>query len=91
MIALKSPYVPWLTQNSKWLPSKPAEITLISQWAQYWQYTPKIPARNVLKLCYFQHEKSMPPPLNWMDYLYRAIFKMAASEDKLRFRLLLRI
>ena len=39
----------------------------------------------------FQHEKSMPPPLNWMDYLYSAIFKMAASEEKLRFRLLLRI
>ena len=53
MITLKSPYDPWLTQNSKWLPSKPAEITLISQWAQYWQYTPQIPARNVLKLCYF--------------------------------------
>ena len=39
----------------------------------------------------FQHEKSMPPPLNWMDYLYSAILKMAASEKKLRFRLLLRI
>ena len=31
----------WELINSKlkWLPSKPAEITLISQWAQYWQYT----------------------------------------------------
>ena len=53
MIALQSPYDSWLTQNSKWLLSKPAEITLISQRAQYWQYTPQIPARNVLKLCYF--------------------------------------
>ena len=39
----------------------------------------------------FQHEKSMPPPLNWMDNLYSAIFKMAASEKKLHFRLLLHI
>ena len=31
----ENPYDPWLTLNSKWLPSKPAEITLISQWAQY--------------------------------------------------------
>ena len=38
-----------------------------------------------------QHEKSMPPSLIGMDYLYSAIFKMAASEVKLRFRLLLRI
>ena len=53
MITLKSPYESWLTQNSKWLPSKPAEITLIRQWAQYWQYTPQVPARNVRKLCYF--------------------------------------
>ena len=53
MITLKSPYDSWLTQNSKWLPSKPAEITLISQWAQYWQYAPHVPARNVRKLCYF--------------------------------------
>ena len=39
MITLKGPYDSWLTQNSKWLPSKQAEITLVSQWAQYWQYT----------------------------------------------------
>ena len=38
MITLKSPFDSWSTQNSKWLPSKPAEITLISQYAQYWQY-----------------------------------------------------
>ena len=38
-----------------------------------------------------KHEKWMPPPLNWMDYLYSASFKMAASEAKLRFHLLLRI
>ena len=49
MITLKSPYDSWLTQNSKWLPSKPAEITLISQWAQYWQYPSHVPARNVRK------------------------------------------
>ena len=33
---MKNPYDPWLTRNSKWLPSKPAEITLNSQWAQYY-------------------------------------------------------
>ena len=52
MITLKNPYDSWLTLNSKWLPSKSAEITLIGQWAQYWQYTPHIPARNVRKLSY---------------------------------------
>ena len=31
MITLKNPYDSWLTLNSKWLPSKPAEITLIGQ------------------------------------------------------------
>ena len=39
MVTLKNPYDSWLTRNSKWLPSKPAEITLINQWARYWQYT----------------------------------------------------
>ena len=53
IITLKSPYDSWLTQHSKWLPSKPAEITLISQWSQYWQYTPHVPARNVRKLYYY--------------------------------------
>ena len=53
MISLKNPYDSWLTLNSKWLPSKPAEITLIRQWAQYWQYTPHIPAWNVRNLSYF--------------------------------------
>ena len=53
MITLKNPYDSWLTLNSKWLPSKPAEITLIGQWVQYWQYIPHIPARNVRKLSYF--------------------------------------
>ena len=53
MITLINPYDSWLTLNSKWLPSKPAEITLISQWAQYWHHTPQIPATNVRKLCYF--------------------------------------
>ena len=53
MITLKHPYDSWLTRNSKWLPSKSAEITLISHWAQYWQYTPYAPARNVQNLCYF--------------------------------------
>ena len=53
MITLKSSYDSWLIQNSKWLPLKPAEITLISQWAPYWQYTPHAPARNTRKQCYF--------------------------------------
>ena len=53
MIILKNRYDTWLSRNSKWLPSKPAEITLISQWAEYWQSTPHAPARNVRKLCYF--------------------------------------
>ena len=53
MITIKNLYDSWLTLNSKWLPSKPAEITLIGQWAQYWQYTPHVPARNVRKLSYF--------------------------------------
>ena len=52
MITLKNPYDSWLTLNSKWLPSKPAEITLIGQWVQYWQYTPHMLARNVRKLSY---------------------------------------
>ena len=46
MKTLKSPYDSWLTQNSKWLPSKPAEIIFISQWAQYWQYSPHVSARK---------------------------------------------
>ena len=33
MITLINPFESWLTRNSKWLPSKPAKITLISQWA----------------------------------------------------------
>ena len=33
---MNNPYDPWLTRNSKWLPSKPAEITLSSQWAQFY-------------------------------------------------------
>ena len=45
---IENPYNSWLTLNSKWMPSKPAEITLISQWAQYWHHTPQI-----RKLCYF--------------------------------------
>ena len=56
---------PWLLVNSKlkWLPSKPAEITLISQWAQYCHEHTK-----PMLFCHWdlsQHEKSMPPPLNW--------------------------
>ena len=95
MITLKIPYDSWLTQNSKWLPSIPAEITLISQWAQILAIyrTCTSQERTEAMLFYHwdlsQHEKSMPPPLNWMDYLYSAIFKMAASEEKLRFCLLL--
>ena len=39
-----------------------------------------------------QYEKSMPPPLNWDGLpIYSAIFKMAASEVKLRVRILLSI
>ena len=33
MITLINLYDSWLTRNSKWLPSKPAKITLFSQWA----------------------------------------------------------
>ena len=33
MITLINPYDSWLTRNSKWLPSQPATITLISRWA----------------------------------------------------------
>ena len=47
MITLKNSYDSWLTLNSNGLPSKPAEITLISQWAQNWHYTQHIPATNV--------------------------------------------
>ena len=93
MITLKSPYDSWLTQNSKWLPSKPAEITLISQWVQYWQYTPNAPARNVrnyvmlsLGLIPTWKVDATTTKLGWTT-----IFKMAPSEVKLRFRLLLRI
>ena len=46
MITLTNLYDAWLTRTSK-----PAEITLISQWAQYWQVA-------------IYQEKSMPPPLN---------------------------
>ena len=52
MITLKNPYDSWLTRNSKWLHSKPAEITLISQWTQYWQYTQQASARNIRKLLF---------------------------------------
>ena len=44
--------------------------------------------------CYWdlsQYKKWMPPSPNGMDYLYDPIFKMAASEVKLCFRLLLHI
>ena len=70
MITLKSPYDSWLTQNSKWLHSKPAEITLISQWANTGNI-PHITGQECTKAMLFhhwdlsQHEKSMPPPLNW--------------------------
>ena len=72
----------WLTRNSKWLTLKSIEMTLIGSWAQW---TPHAPDRNVLNMCYFvtgtYHQIGM-------DYLYDAIFKIAASEVKLRFRLL---
>ena len=61
----------WLTQNSKWLPSKPAKITLIKSMgpilAIYLTCTSQ--ERTKAMLCYHwdlsQHEKSMPPPLSW--------------------------
>ena len=93
MKTLKNHYDSWLTQNAKWLPSTPAEITIISQWAQYWQYTPHTPARNVRKLCYFvtgTYRKSRCHHHQiGMDYLYDAIFKMVESEMKLRFLILI--
>ena len=58
MITLNKIPMTWLTLNSKWLPSKPAEITLIEQWAQYWQYTPHIPAMNVRKLSILSQEQN---------------------------------
>ena len=53
------------------------------------------PARNVWNLSYFvtgtyPNMKSHHHQIG-MDYLYDAIFKLAASEVKLRFHLLLRI
>ena len=59
------------------------------------QWTPYVPARNVWNLYYFATETY--PNIKsgchhyqiGMDYLYDAIFKMAATEMKLRFRLLL--
>ena len=59
MITLANPYDSWLTLNSKWLPSKPAEITLIGQWAQYWPYTPHIPAILVSKPMFFWMKNPM--------------------------------
>ena len=55
------------------------------------------PARNLCNLNYFVTETypNMKSGCHYhpigIDYLYDAIFKMAASEVKLRFRLLLRI
>ena len=94
MITLINPYDSWLTRNSKWLPSQPAKITLISQWAQYWQYTPHAPARNVkctkaMLFCHgdlSQHEKPMPPSLKW-DGLssYIAPFSKRSPASKITF------
>ena len=56
-----------------------------------------VPARKVRKLCYFvtgtypNMKSRCHHHQIGMDYLYSTIFKMAVSEVKLRFRLLLRI
>ena len=69
-------------------------MTLFGPWAQW---TPHVPARNVWNLSYFvtgtyPNVKSGCHHYQiGMDYLYDTIFKMAASEVKLHFRLLLRI
>ena len=75
-----------------------ARITgkLDSPWAQLTPRAPPPPQERMRPILFCswdlsEHEKWMPQPLNWMDYLYSAIFQMAASEEKLRFRLLLRI
>ena len=77
----------WLTRNSKWLSLKSTEMTLFGPWPN----GPHVPARNVWNLSYFV--TGTYPNIHHhqigMDYLYGVIFKMAASEVKLRFRLLL--
>ena len=71
MITLKKTQDSCLTQNSKWLLQKPAEITLISQWGPILAIYPTCTSQERTKAMSFghwdlsQHEKSMPPPLNW--------------------------
>ena len=72
MITLNNPYDSWLTLNSKWLPSKPADITLTghtmgSILAIYPTYI-SLERTKAILFCHWdlsQHEKSMPPSLNW--------------------------
>ena len=77
----------WLTRNLKWLSLKSTEITLIGPWAQWTQHAP---ARNVCNLSYFVNGTypNMTSECHhhqiWMDYLYDAIFKMAANKVKVR-------
>ena len=64
-------------------------MTLIGPWAQW---TPHVPARNVCNLSYFatgtypNMKSGCHHHQIGMDYLYDAIFKMTASEVKLRLR-----
>ena len=62
--------------------------------AIYPTYTSQESTKAIL-FCHWdlsQHEKPMPPSPDWDGLpIYSTIFKMAVSEVKLRFRLLLRI
>ena len=91
MITLKNPYDSWLTRNSKWLLSKPTEITLANgpNTGNRPQMHPTGTYETYIMLfCHWdlsQHKKWMPPSPNWDGLHYDVIFKMAASEVKLRF------
>ena len=85
MITLTNIYDSWLTGNyNGCLRNQQKSLKLVNG--------PNIPARNIRHLCYFvtgtypNTKKSIG-----MNYLYSVIFKMAASEVKLRFHLILRI
>ena len=88
MIIPKNPYDSRLTRNSKCLSLKSTEMPLFGPWAQWTTCTGQERMES-----YFVTETY--PNINsgchhhpiGMDYLYGVIFKMAASEVKLRFRL----
>ena len=73
LITLTNPYDSWLTLNSKWWPSKPAEITLIGQWAQYWQYAAVTRTFHTLLTIYLRLGRTLPDSATRSPGLYSSI------------------